>query len=254
MATVQWLNTLKSWLFGGPRQPVLHGVPASGRPDHRKASVKAVMDPTQAVNGARATIPEDAVIYDNEPVWLLWGDPGTTGAYRTNVQNKPPKVPGTIDFRVPPEKIRWYIGKEVAVRYEVHEAGVAVPHASEGYSIGISLVANTPTLQSGQIENEMMSAGVTASFTLPVWPLMSTDQYVTVKVAGYTVAGELFTYTVANKKPVPQAGTPMAVGSISSANLRKFEQGQQLEITTDVSFDGNLTVQPFRTLRPLLTN
>jgi hypothetical protein len=254
MSTFHWLVALKSWFSGEMKRPMLQAVPAGGPPNHRQAAVKAVMDPTQAVNGARVTIPATAEIYDNEPVWLQWGEPGTTGAYRTNVQNRPPLVPGTIDFKVPPEKVRWYIGKEVTVRYEVHEAGGAVLPESEHYSIEISLVPNTPTLQSAQIQGERMSARVTATFTLPVWPLMSTDQYVTVKVAGYTMAGELFTYTVANKKQVTQAGSPMAVGSITSSNLSRFEQGQQLEITTDVSFDGNSTVQAFRTLRPLLTN
>jgi hypothetical protein len=254
MFTFHWLDVLKSWFSGERKRPVLQAVSAGGFPNNRPASVKAVMDPTQAVNGAQVTIPEEAAIYDDEPVWLQWGEPGSPGAFRTNVQNKPPKVPGTIDFKVPPEKIRWYIGKEVTVRYEVHEPGVAEPHESEAYSIGISLVPDTPTLRSAQIEDDRMSARITASFTLPVWSLMNTDQYVTVKVAGYTVAGELWTYTVADKKRVPQAGSPMAVGSISSANLSKFERGQELNITTEVSFDGNLTVQPFDTIRPLLTN
>jgi hypothetical protein len=246
---------LKSWFSGGTKRPVLQAVQAEGGvPNNRRASVKAVMDPTQAVNGARVTIPEEAAIYDDEPVWLQWGEPGSPGAFRTNVQNKPPLVPRTIDFKVPPEKIRWHIAKEVTVRYEVHEPGVAEPHKSEAYSIEISLVPGTPTLRSEQIQDDKMSARITASFTLPVWSLMNTDQYVTVKVAGYTVAGELWTYTVADKKRVPQAGSPMAVGSISSTNLSKFERGQKLEITTEVSFDGNLTVQPFDTIWPLLTN
>lgn len=254
MSTFHWLDALKSWFSGEKKRPALQAVPAGGTANHRQGSVKEVMDPAQALNGARVTIPVDAQIFDNEPVWLQWGEPGSPGAYRTNVQNKPPLLPGTRDFKVPPEMVRWHIGKEVIVRYEVQEPGVAVPHKSEDYPITISLVAGTTTLQSEQIEDERMSARVTASFTLPAWPVMNTDQHVTVKVTGYTLAGELWTYTVANKKPVTQAGSPVAVGSISSANLGKFERDQTLEITTEVSFDGNLTVQPFRTLRPLLTN
>lgn len=250
MFTSHWLNAIRAWLGSNKSQSVLHSVQMGAT-----KGVNVVLDPQQAQDGARVSIPVDAVIYDGEPVWLQWAEQGSAGSYRTD-QQIPPLVPGTRDFKVPVEKIRWHIGRELKVHYEVYEPNVARPHASSELPVNVARLSGLPDLQSTAIVSDEISlarlGGAPAVFTLDPWPLMATDQFVTVDLTGNALAGGTLTISVADKRPVPAAGVRMTVGNITSQNLRRFVIGERLDIEVGVSFDGNLSQQAFPRVRPKL--
>lgn len=258
MSTYHWLTTIKAWLFGQPRPASLQALQRGGGAGGGQAPQQLVLDPTTVQNGVRVTIPEGAVIKPQEQVWLQWASPESEGQFRTNEQIIPPLVPNTWDFKVPPQFIRWHIGKSLTVQYEVIERDTVTTHPSPALAVTVARVTGLPLIQSRQIISNRISLQNVANnngkaeFTLPRWPLAATDQFVTVKVVGSGPGGEV-TVVVADKLPVPDFAESMPVGHITLTDLRSFIVNQNLDIKVWVSFDQNAAPpQPFPTATPQL--
>jgi hypothetical protein len=257
MSTSHWLDALKSWFSGGTKRPVLQAVQAASGGSRQRLA--GTLDPQAAINGARVTVPAAAEIFDDEPVWLQWAEPGGGGDYRTDIRIPPlNEEEPTIDFLVPSEYIRWHIGKSLIVLYEVLEQGVVEPHKSVELQLTVSALPSTAMhpVQSQQISGNQLSLSALGSggalFSLAQWPLIATGQLLTVEIVGVALAGGNLTIPVLTAQPVSQLLPLIPAGSISKASLRQFKVPSPLTIRAWVSFDGNQTRTPFRNLTPQL--
>jgi hypothetical protein len=198
-------------------------------------------------------VPPETVIYDGEPLFAQWAEPGTAGAHRTDT----PITPGTREYRIPSNKVAWHIDKTLLVHYEVFEAGIVDPHKSAPYTLRVEKLNNPPTVQCDRVSGNNLKlanipAGDFANFTLVRWAFMATDQFLTVAVHGVDSSNESLSIPVLTESPVPPEAPTIAVGRISKANLQRFKIGTQLEVRVRVSFDGKSTWQTFPSLRPTL--
>lgn len=212
-----------------------------------------ILDPLKAMNGVTVTIPSEAVIYEGEGVFVLWGEKGTPGSYRTNT----PILPGSRDYHIPSEKVRYHINRTLVVGYEVIEPGVVDPHTSNPFNLKVERLTGTPAVQCDKVTGGRLSVasvpdGGVAKFTLGRWSHMGTEQFVTIVVRGLSTSNQQLDIPVVTELSVPAAGQTIDVGQITKANLQRFKLNNQLEVRVRVSFDGKLTWQVFTSLTPTL--
>lgn len=212
-----------------------------------------VLDPLNATNGVTVTIPPEAVIYDNEGVFVQWAEPGTVGAFRTET----PDPAGSRDYKVPSDKIAQHLDKTISVHYEVFEPGAVEPHKSNNYSLQVGKLRGLPTIQCDKVSGGRLSLasivdGGYADFTLERWTFMAVDQYLTVEVWGVNSGDALVKVSVLTAFPIPQVAQRISAGRISKTDLQRFKIGGGLEVRVSVSFDGGQTGQSFPMLTPTL--
>jgi len=211
------------------------------------------LNPLNAMSGVTATVPPEAVIYDGERLFLQWGEKDAPGSYRTNT----PVTPGTWEYRIPSDKVRYHIGRTLPVFYEVFEDGVVQPHRSNMFTLQVERLTGTPAVQCDRVSGGKLSlasvpAGGFANFTLEKWSHMGTEQFLTITVVGLGSDNKALTIPVLTESPVPEVAQIISVGRISKADLQRFKLTVELEVKVRVSFDGKVSWQNFPSLRPTL--
>lgn len=233
--------------------PIPRVLPAVKIKDATGGTSSGALNPLKAISGATVTILPTAVIYDDEDAFVQWAPKDGPGSHRTNT----PITPGSRDYHIPVEKVRFHIGKSLVVAYEVFEPGVAEPHRSNPFNLQVERLTGTPAVQcdgvtGGQLSVGKIPAGGHANFTLESWTHMGTEQFLTIAVTGVDTGNKALSIPVVTNFPVPEVAQKIDVGRISKVDLQKFKLNQKLEVTLRVSFDGKLTWQTFATLEPML--
>lgn len=211
------------------------------------------LDPLKAIMGATVTIPSTAVINDDEGVFVQWAKEGDPGSHRTDT----PITTGSWDYHIPSEKVRYHIGRQLVVSYEVFEPGIVEPHRSNAFTLTVARLIGTPVIQcdkvtGGRLILANVPDGGHANFTLERWSHMGTEQFLTITVTGVGADDKALTIPVLTNSPVPEVAQKIDVGRISKADLQRFKLNNQLEVKVRVSFDGKLTWQTFGSLTPTL--
>jgi hypothetical protein len=232
--------------------PIPRTLPPSAVKEATGGASSGVLTPSAAINGVTVTIPSQAVIYPDEDVFVQWAEPGTVGEYRTNT----PVAPGSLDYRIPKEKMAQHLGKTLPVYYEVFERGVEKPHESNRYSLRVEELTGMPTVQCDRVSGGRLSlASVTtgfANFTLASWTLMALDQYLTVTVEGMDTNSQKLVISVLTGAPVPEVAQVISVGRISKSDLERFKLNIGFEVRVKVSFDNEQSWKSFPLLTPTL--
>lgn len=142
---------------------------------------------------------------------------------------------------------------------EVNSIVIDTPHVSKRHTLKVSGMSNFPTVQCDKVSaNQLSLAGIAnggyASFTLEIWSFMATDQFINIEVDGTDSANQRVVVEVLNAYPVPQVADKIDVGRIAKTDLQRFKIGGGLMVKVEVSFDGQVTWQPFPSLTPTLIN
>ncbi|WP_053145943.1 hypothetical protein [Pseudomonas sp. P97.38] len=233
--------------------PIPRSLPPSKVKEASGGASSGVLRPLDAVNGATVSIPPDAVIYEGEGVFVQWAEPGTVGAFRTDVANPV----GSRDYKIPNDKIAQHLGKTIPVNYEVFEPGVVEPHRSNTYSLRVEQLSGLPTVQCDKVSGGKLSLasianGGYAAFTLQRWSFMALDQFLTIEVRGVDSANQAVRIPVLTEAPVPEVAQTIDVGRIAKSDLQRFKVGSGLEVRVSVSFDAKQTWKSFPMLTPTL--
>ncbi|MNX36960.1 hypothetical protein D3C86_672610 [compost metagenome] len=233
--------------------PIPRVLPAVKIKDATGGTSSGALNPLKAISGATVTILPTAVINDDEDAFVQWAPKDGPGSHRTNT----PITPGSRDYHIPVEKVRFHIGKSLVVAYEVFEPGVAEPHRSNPFNLQVERLTGTPAVQCDRVTGGRLSlasipAGGHANFTLERWSHMGTEQFLTITVIGMSTANQALTIPVVTDFPVPEVAQKINVGRISKTDLERFKLNQQFEVRVRVSFDGKLTWQAFTSLEPML--
>ncbi|MCH5651061.1 MULTISPECIES: hypothetical protein [Pseudomonas syringae group] len=232
-------------------QPVPRVLPP---PRVQKASGSAsasTLDPLDAYQGAVVSIPESAVIAPGDTVRVQWAEPGSVGAFLTEVAD-------SRLFNIPSTQIAQHFGKSIPVYYEVFEKSAAPPYLSDLHTLSIMVMTGFPVVQcdkvsGGRLSLQDIAEGGYARFTLDSWSFMGTDQFLTIEVHGVSSAdNELLTIGVLDEYPVPRVDDKIDAGVISKTDLQAFQVGTQLDVRVRVSFDQTHSWQPFPPLRTTL--
>ncbi|MGN8276962.1 hypothetical protein [Pseudomonas sp. SMN5] len=233
--------------------PIPRTLPPSSVKQAQGGASSGVLRPLDAVNGVTVVIPPEAVIYDGEGVFVQWAEPGTVGAFRTDI----PDPAGSRDYKIPKDKIAQHLGKTIPVNYEVFEPGIAEPHRSNTYSLRFEELTGLPTVQCDKVSGGKLSLasianGGYANFTLERWSFMATDQFLTIEVRGVDSSNQLVRIPVLTEFPVPEVTQTLPAGRISKTDLQRLKIGNALDVRVSVSFDARQTWKTFPTLTPTL--
>jgi hypothetical protein len=223
---------------------------------------QVTLAPLRAKEGATVVIPEEADIRpDDTEVWVQWGATGDVGAYRTQI----PLDEGGRAYRVPKEAVAAYIGGILQVQYEIVDRNGTV-HVSR--QRGVTVLAIPPesltTVQCANVSGSSLSLAAVpeggAVLTLAPWVLISTDQCVTISVAGVYANGGEAQVVVLNRHRVSESEMIEGLGSngdvvIPRGLLADLRMNLPFNVTVTVSFNAGETWpnEPnFRSLSPNL--
>lgn len=214
-----------------------------------------ILKPGDAVNGATAFILPEADVRDGESVIVQWAEKDSPGSYRADT----PITPGSREYHIPSERVRYHIDRTLTVGYEVYEPGFDDPHTSRLYNLQVERLTGTPTVQcdqvtGGQLKVGSIADGGQANFSLERWTHMGTEQFLRVSVIGADRNTQLLEIPVLTDSPVPEVAQKISAGKISKADLQRFKPNNSIEVRVMVSFDGKLTWQRFTSLTPLLVD
>jgi len=207
-----------------------------------------VLDPFDSEEGATLVIPETVVIKPDERLWVQWGEPGSSGAFRTDS----PIVGSTRRYKIPKGEVgvALNIGKALPVYYEI--VGPAGTSRSEIRQLtvafdpkrfpliqfsGIPVVGNSQTLPM----NNFPPHGI--DLTLKPWPYMTTEQHISIVFTGRTEEYNDFIerVLVTNRALTPQelvtgiGGTPNL--HFTRSSFDSLQPGM-CAVSVYVSFDG----------------
>lgn len=197
----------------------------------------STLKPRDALNGATLEIPSDAVLEDDDLITVFWGEPGTVGAYSSDV----PITPGGRRFQVPKANIAPHMGKAIEVRYQVKTRADEL-FDSQIHRLQVEWLTGLPVVQCDKITDHLLvlsTMGDRASFSLPTWQHMATSQFVTVWLEGVKRGAprEKVTLPLVSEAPVPGENSAMPVGSLAKGQLQQLESGYQFQVKVRVSFD-----------------
>lgn len=144
------------------------------------------LDPDRALNGPLVSLPDSAELQEGDQVWVQWADPVSGGAYRTGV----PTTPGGRDYRIPKDKLAFFIGRTVPVHYEVIDSKGRT-YVSKHRQVRVLTLSGLPHIQvDGAAGTGQLSLGSVpesgATLSLRAWVFVSIDQCVTIEVDGVT--------------------------------------------------------------------
>lgn len=180
------------------------------------------LDPKNAEKGVVVQIPDTAVIYPGEKVWVQWGDGADDyGGFRIGE----PTTPGGREFAIPVKEVAAYIGKTLSVYYEVEDAtglSTSDPRKLNILTLPLDLL---PAIQcvDAQGQNFLSYAKVPASgarLTLAAWKMITTDQCVSFKVTGTQVSGPT-EYTVLDRHRVTTQELTLGLGADGKVTVPK---------------------------------
>lgn len=226
-------------------------IPRNPPPPTIKEASGSTLLPGNALNGVTLVVPVQATVEPDDKIEVFWGEPDTPGAYRTST----PVPAGSRDYPIPRDNIPPQLGKRMPVTYTVTTwESEAFP--SRVLQLQVQLPTGLPIVQCDKVAAGRLSLaalqGADAKFTLPRWQFMATSQFVTLAIEGLDTGGSKKTIAVVTAMPVPSAGQPIAVGSVSRTALAVLRLNQQIDVKVQVSFDNKLTWVSFPLLKPTL--
>ena len=206
------------------------------------------LDPLLANNGVGVVVevPQDAVVYPEEQVWVQWGVPGTLGAARVKLP-----IPGQRRYQIEMKSVAAHIGKSLPVSYIVVD-DKEQEHPSTPRQLTVQTIPSNRLkavkcdgLTGGTLSyKEVAQQG--ARLTLDVWPLMTTDHWIMIRMTGLDAAGRETVYDAVEKRAVT---TPEVFGGIGGSTevrvskvfLNTLRRNGPLTGKVYVSFDGGQT-------------
>lgn len=206
-----------------------------------------VLDPLQALSGVVVRIPEAAVVYPRERIRVQWGEPGSFGAFETEV----PIGTDPWRFQVPMKPVAAHIGRTLTVKYfVVEENNNEIGSVQRRLQVQPIRTSNLPTVQcngltGGNLSYRTVAAGG-AILKMAKWPLMSTDHWILMTVTGVGANGQDSPTTVLNKRAVTAAEVIGGIGQdnsvvVAKAFLNTLRRNASLTAKVYVSFDGGRT-------------
>lgn len=225
-----------------------------------------VLDPEKAVRGdILVSLDPATVIHPGEAVWVQWGEPGSFGAFRgqLNTDSNPRAC------LIPKANIAIAIGKTAALYYEVSSAEQLLFSTPQWVRVLTFPVSDMPTVQcyghmgDGTLSLASVPAGG-ATLTLQRWKLIATQQMVRIVVTGVAATGGSIRHEALHDHRVTEAELSSGIGAdgrvvIARSFLTQLMLNQVFSVKVYVSFDLGetwpLDVAPnFPTLTPRLTS
>lgn len=209
------------------------------------------LDPLLPTNGVVIVqVPQSAVIYPDEKVWVQWGEPGTLGATRV----ERPVSSGSRRYQVDMPYLAAHIGRILPVSYGVIDA-----KEQEHPSVQRRLQVHTlPSQRLEAVQCEGLSGGNLsynsvptegARLTLKKWPLMTTDHWVLITMTGVNSSGQDSTIEAVRRRAVTEQETFAGIGFSTEVRVLKtflntLRRNAPLTGKVYVSFDGGQTWPP----------
>ncbi|GAB7529481.1 hypothetical protein PS3A_18900 [Pseudomonas sp. 3A(2025)] len=211
------------------------------------------LDPATAPNGATVVVPTEA-LDPIEQAFVQWDEPGTPGAYCSVA----PEPAGTLNYKIPKDKLAFQLGKTVKVYYEIVDPGAPTPPQSVKSELTVSVPDGMPTLQCDCVQGGSISLAYVASkggyanFTLPRWPFMGAGQFIRVTVEGYG-GGQTHRIQVVVSQAVDGASASVPAGRIAGTELARIDRGETASLMAEVSFDNQQKWIRCRIPKPTIT-
>ena len=208
------------------------------------------LDPLQAVAGGIVQVPDDAVIYPQERVFVQWGEPETLGGRRVNQ----PIIPGQHRYQIDMPAVAAHIGKTLSVSYGVIDAR-GVEHPSIARRLSVQTIPSNrfeavrcDGLSGGNLSYQNVEAAG-ARLTLARWSMITTDQWIMITMTGVNASGQDSVFEAVRKRAVTEQETLAGIGfrtevRVSRAFLNGLRRNAPLTGKVYVSFDGGQTWPP----------
>ncbi|WP_260961161.1 hypothetical protein [Pseudomonas citri] len=209
------------------------------------------LDPLIPVNGVVfVQVPESAVIYPDEKVWVQWGEPGTLGATRI----EQPVSSGSRRYQVEMRYLAAHIGRVLPVSYGVIDAkGQEHPSVQRRLQVQTLPSQRLETVQCEGLSGGNLSYNAVptegARLTLKKWPLMTTDHWVLITMTGVNSSGQDSSIEALRRRAVTEQETYAGIGfgtevRVLKAFLNTLRRNAPLTGKVYVSFDGGKTWPP----------
>ncbi|EJM69723.1 hypothetical protein [Pseudomonas sp. GM55] len=208
------------------------------------------VDPLQATAGVVVKVPDEAVIYPGEKVWVQWGEPGSLGSRRV----EQPIIPGQRRFQVDMPAVAAHIGKTLSVDYGVIDE-FDEEHPSTRRKLQVTTIPSNrfetvkcDGLSGGNLSYKAVAAEG-ARLTLAKWSLITTDQWILITMTGVGSSGQDSVYEAVKKRAVTDQEVIGGIGQrteirVPKAFLNTLRRNASLTGKVYVSFDGGLTWPP----------
>lgn len=207
-------------------------------------------DPFQGTAGAVVQVPDDAVIYPRERVWVQWGEPGKLGARRV----EQPIIPGQRRYQIDMPAVAAHIGKVLPVSYGVIDEHDAV-HPSVRRRLEVQTIPSNrfeavrcDGLSGGSLSYKAVAAEG-ARLTLAKWSLITTDQWLMITMTGVSATGQDSVFEAVRKRAITTQEVVSGIGysseiRVSKAFLNTLRRNAPLTGKVYLSFDGGATWPP----------
>ncbi|MEB0208013.1 hypothetical protein [Pseudomonas sp. CCC3.1] len=203
-----------------------------------------ILNPLIPYNYYVVEVPESAVIYPDDKLWVQWGDPNTFGAGRFDV----PLSSNPLHFKIPMPSVAAYLGKTLQVYYGVE----GVLETSDQTRLRVMKVEPTsyPPIQcegtSGSTLKYSNIKADGAALTIEQWSLMTTDQVVQIKITGVSNVGNEAEVLYLPEYSVVESDLTHGIGlgrtiRVEKSFFNKLKRGENLTVRVFVSFDQGVT-------------
>lgn len=202
-----------------------------------KGTSNTFLDPLDGLAGVVLEIPPEAVLDEDDEVFMQWGSPGEPGAWRGRVDID------TRQCRVPAPYVAANLGRSedqpLPVYYEALDYDSQI-HESEQLPLRIQPLRGVPALQCEGVIGDVVSIGEVKAYEdqgietplwIGEWPFMAQGQQIRVMARNNSQDQVLV---------APQAvspGKPQRIGKLLQADLQRLSLGA-LILRAEVSFDG----------------
>lgn len=208
------------------------------------------LDPMLAMTGAIVEVPQEAVFYPGERVWVQWGEPGTLGARRI----EQPIIPGPRRFQIDMQAVAAQIGKTFRVDYgAIDEYGDEHPSTRRKLQVQTIPSNRFEAVQCDGVSGNRLSyksvPAEGARLTLKKWVLATNDQWIWITMTGVSSSGQDSVFEAVRKRAVTDDEVIGGVGfrtdvRVSKAFLNSLRRDAPLTGKVYLSFDGGKTWPP----------
>lgn len=209
-----------------------------------------VLAPLLAQSGVVVQVPENAVVYPQERIWVQWGTSGELGAYEAEL----PMGTNPWHYQIPMKPVAAHIGRTLTVQYFVVERnGNEIGSTRRRLQVQPIPISNLPTVQCNGLTGGNLSyrtvAASGAILKMAKWPLITTDHWILMTMTGVGANGQDSVITVINKRAVTDAEVIGGIGQdnravVTKAFLNTLRRNASLTAKVYVSFDGGRTWPP----------